>query len=62
MLDIITDDFIENIYGQYFDKCESEYFWTSLTDEHLEGSFIDEITNESIRYLKAHLTCANFFV
>ena len=54
VLDIknITDDFIKNIYGQYFDQCESEYFWTSLTDEYLEGSFIDEITNESIRYLK----------
>ena len=38
----------ENIYGKYFDQCE--YFWTPFTDKYLEGTFVDELTNETIRY------------
>ena len=40
-------------YGELYKQCE--YFWTSYTDEYLEGTFVDELTNEKIRIVHATL-------
>ena len=41
-----TND-LKDIYGKHYDQCR--YFWTPFTDEYTEGTFIDEVTNETIR-------------
>ena len=46
MINFTNVDF-ENIYGKHFGQCE--YFWTPFTDKYIEGTFIDEVDNESIR-------------
>ena len=45
----VTKMKLENIYGEHFQECN--YFWTPFTDFHHEGIFIDENTNETIRYV-----------
>ena len=42
-----TNAEFENVYGEYFDQCE--YFWTPFTDKYFEGTFIDEVDNQTIR-------------
>ena len=41
-----TND-LKDIYGKHYDQCR--YFWTPFTDEYTEGTFIDEVTNETMR-------------
>ena len=45
----VTHTELENIYGEKYDQCKTKIFWTTFTDEFIEGTFIDEITNEIIR-------------
>ena len=42
-----TNTTFENIYGEHFIQCK--YFWTPFTDKYSEGTFIDEVDNETIR-------------
>ena len=46
MMNSSNTDF-ENIYGEHFTQCK--YFWTPFTDKYLEGTFIDEVDNQTIR-------------
>ena len=46
MINSTNVDF-KNIYGKHFGQCE--YFWTPFTDKYFEGTFIDEVDNETIR-------------
>ena len=43
----VTDKDMENVYGKNLEQCT--FFWTPYTDEYVDGSFVDENTNESIR-------------
>ena len=44
----VSDQYLENIYGTSLEQCK--YFWTPFNDEHSEGTFINERTNETLRY------------
>ena len=44
----VTNMEFENIYGEKFLQCK--FFWTPFTDKYSEGTFVNEITNETIRY------------
>ena len=46
----ITNMNFENMYGEQYEECD--FFWTPFNDEHIEGAFVDEITNETIRYFR----------
>ena len=46
MINSTNADF-ENIYGEHFIQCE--FFWTPFTDKYSEGTFIDEVDNQTIR-------------
>ena len=59
----ITNNDLENIYGthgKYFEECK--YFWTPYNDVVTEGTFVDENTNEVIRYVifDSTLYCQSF--
>ena len=42
----VTDIDMEHIYGEHYKECE--LFWTTFTDKYTEGTFVDELTNETI--------------
>ena len=44
----VTDKDIVNFYGDNLDPCT--FIWTPFTDKYLDGLFVDENTNETIRY------------
>ena len=44
----VTNMEFENICGEKFLQCN--FFWTPFTDKYSEGTFVNEITNETIRY------------
>ena len=44
----VTKMELDLTYGDHFQECE--YFWTPFSDELAEGTYIDEKTNETLRY------------
>ena len=49
----VTDKDIVNFYGNNLDPCT--FIWTPFTDKYSDGLFVDENTNETIRYF-LHIT------
>ena len=44
----MSETAFENVYGENSEDCK--FFWTPFTDKYSEGTFVDEVTNVSIRY------------
>ena len=46
----VADTDIANIYGESFKECK--FFWTPFTDKYREGTFVDELSNETINEIQ----------
>ena len=55
----VTKMDLEIVYGKHYDQCE--YFWTPFTDKYNKGEFIDEVSNETIRYKASSICVLSLF-